>query len=339
MTDDAISCNIDLDAPGRQTGRLEIPRSTNMAAWAASFVPIASVANGQGPAVLVLGGCHGDEYEGQVAALKLFRELDPGQVSGRVIIIPCLSIEASKAGTRVWPSGVNLNRVFPGSPDGGPAEQLADFLTRELFPRVDAVIDIHSGGRSLQFVPSTAVHLADDPILRRTMIEAAQAWNTEYHFLYTHLTGTGLLVAEAERQGKPTLGSELGGGGSVPPEIHALTERGLRNVLRHFGAVEGDVETRASLGLPDARILRQTGPEALVPAPDSGLFELLVDPGDTVSADQPLGRLHFVERPDRAPDEILSPMEGVVVAVRAIPTTELGDTVALIGEVVDPSTL
>jgi N-alpha-acetyl-L-2,4-diaminobutyrate deacetylase len=339
MSDSVIHCSIELDQPGRQVGRLEVPRSTNTAAWASTFVPIVSVAGGTGPTVLVLGGCHGDEYEGQVAALKLARELAPGQVSGRVIIVPCLSVEASRAATRVWPSGANLNRSFPGSPTGAPDEQLADFLTTELFPRADAVVDIHSGGRSLHFVPSSFVHLAEEPMQRRAMLEAALAWNTDYHVVYSYLSGTGLLVAEAERQGRTVLGTELGGGGSVPSQIHTLAERGLKNVLRAFGVVEGEVETRASLGLPDAMILRQPESDSLVSAPESGILEVLVGPGDVVHAGQPLGQLHFVERPDREPEPITSRIDGIVVALRAIPATEQGDTVAMIGQVVDRAVL
>ena len=66
--DPAVSCTIDLTAPGKQIGRLQYPKITNTAGWAYSFVPIATIANGDGPTVLVSGGNHGDEYEGQVAA-------------------------------------------------------------------------------------------------------------------------------------------------------------------------------------------------------------------------------------------------------------------------------
>src|SRR5437667_294057 len=146
-----VECTIDLSAPGRQLGRLEIPKSTNRGGWAHQFIPIACIANGEGPTALVLGGNHGDEYEGQVAGLKLLRGLRPEQVRGRVIVIPCLSPEASKASTRLWPNGVNFNRSFPGRIDGPANEQLAHFLSTVLFPLSDYVIDIHSGGNSARF--------------------------------------------------------------------------------------------------------------------------------------------------------------------------------------------
>ena len=153
MIDSPVSCSIDLTAPGKGVGHLAFPKITNTGGWASTYVHIASIGNGEGPTVLVLGGNHGDEYEGQVAALRLLQELQPEQVSGRVIIVPVLSPAASKANTRNWPSGANFNRSFPGRPDGPANEQLADFVTRVLFPLADVVIDMHSGGRTAWFIP------------------------------------------------------------------------------------------------------------------------------------------------------------------------------------------
>ena len=114
--DTRVSCTIDLSADGKQFGTLRVPRSSNQ--WSSLDVPIVSVANGAGPTVLVIGGVHGDEPEGQVAALNLARGLQPEQVTGRVIVTPCASPEASRAYTRTWPSGINFNRSFPGDPAG-----------------------------------------------------------------------------------------------------------------------------------------------------------------------------------------------------------------------------
>src|SRR5918993_5631552 len=146
MKDSPVSCTIDPTAGGKQVGMLRVPRSSNNAGWSGLMIPIVSVANGAGPTALVIGGVHGDEPEGQVAALNLARELEPEQVRGRVLVIPCASPEASRAYTRLWPSGINFNRSFPGDPWGAEDEQLADFMSAELFPMSDVVVDIHSGG-------------------------------------------------------------------------------------------------------------------------------------------------------------------------------------------------
>jgi predicted deacylase len=325
-----VRCTVDLDAPGRQVGRLELPRSTNTAGWASTYIPIITVANGSGPTVLVLGGNHGDEYEGQVAGLKLARELQPDDLSGRIIVIPCLSPDASRAGTRLWPSGANFNRSFPGSPDGPPNEQLADFLTRVLFPPSDVVIDMHSGGRSTLFLVCSHMHVVDERDQRRRMLEGMLAWNTDWHYLYIDVAGSGLLPVEAERQGKVVVTTELGGGGHVTARTHAIAYDGLRNVLRWVGVLEGEVVSR-----DDAVILDGRDPANYVFAPESGLWEAMADPGETVEAGQPVGRLHFLERPDREPETIVAPLAGVVAGIRAIAATEQGDNVVVLGQPID----
>lgn len=339
MTTSPVNCTIDLDGPGKQVGRLEVPRSTNTGGWSQLWVPIASIGNGDGPTVLLLSGNHGDEYEGQIAALKLLRELEPAQITGRLIVIPCLSPEAAKAGTRLWPSGANFNRSFPGRADGAPNEQLADFLTTVLIPRSDVVIDVHSGGQDSRFLPCSHMHWVDDDAQRRQMAEGMFAWNTDHHFIYIDVAGSGLLPNEAERQGKLVITAELGGGGYVSARMHDLTERGLKNVLRHVGVLAGTVETRASLGLPDAVILDGRSEANYVFAPESGLWEALVDPGDPITAGEPVGRLHFLERPDRAPTVVNSPCAGIIVNVRARASTEQGDNIFVAATVLGRSEL
>ena len=240
---------------------------------------------------------------------------------------------------RLWPSGANLNRSFPGRPDGPPDEQLADFLTRALFPRADIVVDMHSGGRSGHCLAWSEMHWVDDPAQRRAMADAMLAWNSDHHFVYVDIAGSGLLVGEAEAQGKIVVSTELGGGGFVTAGIHRLAASGVRNVLRHLGVLPGTVETRESLGLPPATILRATDLEDYVLAPESGLFEVVVDLGQRVEAGDLVGRMHFIERPDRAPEPIHAQSSGVVCVIRAIATTEQGDNVVVVGREIDRSEL
>src|SRR3984957_13397719 len=210
MTTSPVNCTVDLEAPGKQVGRLEVPRSTNTGGWSQLFVPIAGIANGDGPTVLLLAGNHGDEYEGQIAALKLLRDLEAGQITGRLIVIPCLSPEAAKAGTRLWPSGANFNRSFPGRADGAPNEQLADFLTTVLIPMSDVVIDVHSGGQDSRFLPCSHMHWVDGARQRPRTAAGMFAWNTDHHVIYIDAGGPGPLPKEAERQLKFLMTAELG---------------------------------------------------------------------------------------------------------------------------------
>lgn len=332
MIDSPVLSTVDWERPGKQVGHLQIPASTNAGGWTNPYIPAICVRRGDGPTAIVFGGVHGDEPEGQVAALNLAREVRPEDVHGRLIILPCASPDASRAYTRLWPSGVDFNRSFPGSPAGSPDQLLADYVTRVLFPLADAVCDIHSGGRSSLHLPWSEMHWVDDPVQRRAMVDGMLAFGTDYSVIYIDIGGTGLLVGEAERQGKLTIGTELGGGGFTTAEIHRIAAFGVRNFLRHVGVLAGPVETRAARGLPDAVILKAVERDDYTMAPESGLLEALVDLGDQVRQGQAVGRIHFIERPDRAPAEVIAQSAGTVCVVRAIATIRQGDCITVVGQ-------
>jgi predicted deacylase len=109
MEQSQIHATVDFDRAGKQHGHLCVPYSYNLGGWANLLVPVAVVRNGDGPTVLVLAGNHGDEYPGQVAVLRLMRELRAEQVRGRVLLIPALNLPAAKAATRLSPlDGKNM---------------------------------------------------------------------------------------------------------------------------------------------------------------------------------------------------------------------------------------
>jgi predicted deacylase len=95
--------------------------------------------------------------------------------------------------------------------------------------------------------------------------------------------------------------------------------------------LEGEVQTRASLGLPPAVIIDGRDPRNIVVSPEDGLFEAMLEPGERVASGQPVGRLWFMDRPDRPPELLCSPSDGIVVATKAIPVTEQGDCVFVVG--------
>ncbi|MCC6509129.1 MAG: succinylglutamate desuccinylase/aspartoacylase family protein [Pirellulaceae bacterium] len=331
---------IDFQQAGKQQGFLQVPYSHNLGGWANVMIPITTVASGQGPTVLILGGNHGDEYQGQIAGMKLARLLTPEMVQGRVIIIPSLNFPAARAATRLSPlDGMNMNRAFPGQAEGSVTSQIAHYLTHVLFPMSDVVIDIHSGGRSMEFVPCAHMHLVEDMAQRRQMLSAMLAWNTDFAFLYADIAGSGLLPVEAENQGKIVVTTELGGGEAIPAEVHRIAQGGLSNVLKHLGVLAGPPVTREQLGLPATIITQALRREDYLLAPESGIFEICVDLGTLVAAGQTIGFIHHLERPDRDPEEIVAGGAGYLVTMRAPCLTMQGDCVAVIAAPVDLASL
>ena len=335
-----IRSSVDFDAAGVQHGNLYVPYSYNMGGWANMMLPVTVLNGGKGPTALVMAGNHGDEYPGPVAILHLMRQLKLDEVLGRVILVPALNPPAVKASTRLSPlDGKNMNRSFPGSAYGTVTDMIAHYCTTELFPRADIVIDIHTGGRSVDFYPCAHMHLVPDLEQRKKMVGGTLAWNTDFAFLYADIAGTGLLPVEAERQGKIVITTEMGGGEPIPARVHRMCQDGLRNVLVHLGVLQGEVRSRASLGLPPTRWVQSLDWQDYRFAPESGLYEALVDLGTDVAAGQPVGQLHFIECPQRSPLEVVAPTAGVLLATRGPSMVAQGDCVACIAHDVDPQVL
>jgi N-alpha-acetyl-L-2,4-diaminobutyrate deacetylase len=322
-----VITSLDFDKPGRRQGFLQVPYSHNLGGWANVMIPVTIVSRGRGPTVLVLGGNHGDEYQGQIAIMKLARELLPEQVTGRIIMIPSLNFPAARASTRLSPlDGMNMNRAFPGEAEGPVTGQIAHYLRTVLFPMSDAVIDIHSGGRSMEFLPCAHMHLVPDREQRRRMYDAMLAWGTEFCFIYADIAGTGLLPVEAENQGKTVITTELGGGESIPASVHRIAQSGLRRVLVHLGLLKGRAEPREK----PAILAQALNREDYILAPESGIFEIALDLGTQVKKGQTVGWIHHLERPDRAPEPIMAASAGYLITMRAPCLTQQGDCVAVI---------
>lgn len=331
-----IFTTIDFDGLGKQQGFLQVPYSHNLGGWANVMIPITVVAAGHGPTVLVLGGNHGDEYQGQIAAIKLAREIGPEDVTGRLIIIPSLNFPAARVATRLSPlDGMNMNRAFPGEAEGPVTSQIAHYLRTVLFPPSDVVIDIHSGGRSMEFVPCAHMHLVPDRDQRSRMFAAMLAWNTDFAFVYADIAGTGLLPTEAEKQGKLVVTTELGGGECIPAAVHRIAQSGLHNVLIHVGLLKGRELTRGDLGKRAPIITQALNREDYLLAPESGIFEISVDLGAKVDRGDVIGKIHHLERPDRPPEHIVASNSGYLVTMRAPCLTQQGDCVAVIAQPVE----
>ena len=94
---------LDFDVDGKQCDWLRVPYSTDLSGYGFVPIPVISIKNGTGPTALLIGGNHGDEYEGQVALAALAREIEAEAVRGRIIILPSLNLPAVEAGRRVSP--------------------------------------------------------------------------------------------------------------------------------------------------------------------------------------------------------------------------------------------
>lgn len=323
-----ISASVPFDEDGAHHGFLRLPYSRDDSAWGSVMIPITVVRNGDGPTALLTGANHGDEYEGPVALQALARELDPAAISGRVVIVPFMNAPAFRAGTRTSPiDRGNLNRSFPGAPDGQPTAKIADYFTRVLAPMADIVLDFHSGGRTLDFVPLAAAHRLASASQEAACIAAMRAFNAPYSMVMLEIDAVGMFDTTVEALGKTFVTTELGGGGTVTARSAAVARRGVRNVLVHAGILRGEIELRPSVGLdmPDG--------DCFVFAEDEGLVEPVVDLGDPVGKGQVIARVWPADRTGLAPREYRARRGGMLAGRHFPGLLKPGDCLAVVAEV------
>jgi len=326
-----LVAEVDFEREGAQYGFVRLFHSVHRSAYGYIPIPIVVLKNGAGPTALFISGTHGDEYEGQVALCNLARSLTPGMIQGRVILLPAANLPAAVAGTRTSPVDEgNLNRLFPGDPLGSPTQQIAHYIETELVARADMVVDLHSGGSSLHYVPSVLMMQDDeDPVRQAALMAALRAFASPVSYIGRASPGQGAVrttSGAALRQGKLALGSELGGSGTLSAAGLQVAERGLRNVLAHMGILPAG-EARPGV----TRILDVAGPDYFVYAPGTGLYEPLVEPGDSVAAGQPAARLHTPETPWAAVETVRFERAGFVLCKRVPARTVRGDCLFHLG--------
>jgi len=326
-----IAPTIDLMAGGVNHGFLKLPYSRDDSAWGSVMIPITVIRNGKGPTALLTGGNHGDEYEGPIALFDLARALKAEDVTGTVIIVPAMNYPAFLAGTRTSPVDKgNMNRSFPGAPDGTVTQKIADYFQRHLLPMADIVLDFHSGGRTLDFLPYCAAHRLPDKEQERRSFELVEAFGAPYSMAMLEIDAVGMYDTAAEEMGKVFVTTELGGGGSATARTAGIAKRGVRNVLIKAGILKGSVEVEATgwLDMPDG--------DCFSFAEDGGLIEFVRDLGDEFRKGDAVALIHPTGRTGAAPQEIKAKMDGIFAARHYPGLVKPGDCVSVLAVRTDP---
>ena len=219
-----------------------------------------------------------------------------------------------------------MNRSFPGSPEGSITEKIADYFQRTLLPMADWVLDFHSGGKTLDFVPFCAAHKLKDKEQEKRCADAMQAFNAPYSIMLLEIDSTGMYDSAAEEMGKVFITTELGGKGTATAETVGIAKRGVRNFLIHAGILQGMLDLRPTLDLdmPDGR--------CYITCESNGLLEMKVDLGEDVSKGQLLAEVHDVRRTGSEPEAYFSQLDGILTARHAPGLIGFGDSLAVVAE-------
>lgn len=321
MTKSPVSLNVNLDGAGKRSGLYWLSHRTNESAYKRVMAPIGIISNGTGPTALLMAGTHGDEYAGQLAVRNVFNALKDSDVRGRIIFLPSANIQAAQAGLAFSPTdNQNLMRAYDAN-NSSITGKLAHFYETVLFPQSDLVMDLHSGGKSLRYLPGSLIMQDPDPEKFEKQVFYSSQFGAPVRYISASHPDVASFPQAAQRAGAVHMSAELGGSLYASPEDVQIGVRGIYNVLASMGILPGK-----HLCSPcSSDFLMLSGGTQRGYAQDFGLLELTVPLGAKVKRGQLLARLHADARQLQKAEKLRSETNGILVSVRANMRVETGD--------------
>ena len=269
-----------------------------------------------GPCVLLSGGLHGDEVNGvEIVRRVIDSPWINHLICGTVIALPIINVYGFNQFSRDVPDGKDVNRSFPGSPDGSLASIVADLMTTKVLPHIDFGIDFHTGGASRTNYPQ--VRYAP-----KSEISAEVA--NDFNAPFTMHSGliAGSLRSTADNLGKAIVVYE--GGESMRFDPYAIKEaiKGVKRVLIKRGMIDIKApKEKKSILLKNSTWVR---------ADVSGLFVPKKISGKKVRKDQIIGK---IDNPyNQFTQHVFSPKDGYIIGHNNMPLVHRGDALFHIAE-------
>jgi uncharacterized protein len=272
------------------------------------------------PRVAIVAGIRGDAPEGVRVAhvvASLLEAREP-RLKGVVDLYPCVNPLAALDGTRHWPFfDVDLNRLFPGRPDGHPPDRVADALVRDVRGALQ-VIELRGAREAFAEVVQAQIRLGDTRA-------AELATHANVRLVWTRAPGAAAATTFAH-QFADSLVLEGGTGNRLTPGVGVELVDGIMNLLVVLGVLdEGDLPFHwASMVRP---VLVNDEQVHRVRSLSGGLFLPDCAPWDEVDVGEKIGSV--VDPVSGAELEtVVSPHAGRVCAVRERPVVYPGSMVA-----------
>lgn len=270
-----------------------------------------------GPVFWVNGAIHGDEPEGPRAIQLAMARIDPAQLTGAVVMVPVvnpLAFSAAERGNPLDTFSYDMNRIYPGRPNGYFTERLADLHWRAMKDVADMEISIHSGGAH-SFLDK-AIFVDERP----ESVELARAMGEGWGCIMSNFSTSGSPMAALNGAGKVGITVELGGRSATSPERfrHVAEElaKSILNILYHYKMLPGT---------PTYPKPAYKGVQEALLAPASGIFLTVegVDFLTMMKKGDPIARI--VNLFGDTVGEINAPAEGMFFGLRALPNVTQGD--------------
>jgi len=280
---------------------------------------------------------HGSEVMGLEALRRLIAELKPSEMKGTLIYClpnPLAFREKTRA-TVFDPRPGGMNRVWPGDPAGSLTERMTHKIWTELVCHADEVVDLHTGSRRCPiwvFYEAEGVSEKAPSETARRSEEMARLFGAPILYVETEpYGGRKTLRACCVDEGVPAIVPELGGHGYFEEEAVATAHRGLKNLLKDLGIIEGEVE----LPRRQVRLRWRADPKAYVAhCNKGGVFIPTVSLGDLVEEGEELGFI-FSPRDFEVLETVRAPQAGYVFTIRENPVVHPGEPLVSVPEVIE----
>lgn len=264
----------------------------------------------EGPTVFISSGVHGDEIIGVEIVRRLLRTKNLKSLSGTLIAVPIVNTFGFLNNSRYLPDRRDLNRCFPGSPNGSLAARLAHIFMTEIVARSALGIDLHSAAINRTNLPQ--VRISDN---NPQMLELAHIFGAPV--ILTSALRDGSLRQEAKSTGVDVLLYEAGEALRFDEMSIRAGLAGIMRVLKHTGML-------ASAGIAGPRVRSLVCSKSTwLRAPVGGLLRMfkgegdIVEQGDLVAAiSDPFGESEV---------EVITPYSGIIVGRAVLPVVYEGD--------------
>jgi predicted deacylase len=306
----------------RAEGWLEIGRRPDNSAIGTPIILVNGAEDG--PALWIQAGLHGDEYDGTVAIWRALEHVDPASLRGTLILFPALNSSAFEAASRVSPiDGLDLNRVFPGDPNGTYTRRLAHLVENLVMAHADFMVDLHGGGNEFGVVYYTLFHAAPNEAGRASELLAKAAGSRLVWASNDEWLRSGLFT-RVTRAGIGAMLVECGGEGRLHEQNVADHTRSLVNMLRHLRMIDGEPDAPAEA---DYVMMRSAD---FFQSTFGGVLTPLVRLGDEVQRGQPLVQ---IRDPFGREVEVVTAPAGpaILLAIKTYGTTNGGAPLGILG--------
>ncbi len=280
-------------------------------------IPIIVVnGKGPGPVLLVNAAVHGDELNGVEIVRELIFEVDHSTMRGALLCVPVVNVPGFLNSTRYLPDRRDLNRSFPGVPDGNMAERIASEFFEQVVKKANYCIDLHTAAEGRDNMPHTRADM-EKPEVKRI----ARAFGSRV--IINNEGSRSTLRYNAIKNGIPTITVEMGEAHHFQFDYIREGLSGVLNVMVELGMIDGTV-----LAPPFRSIVHDT---EWLRAKRGGILLMKTKP-ETLAYEGDL--LAQVTSPfGTAVDRITAPFTGIIVGVTTEPLAEPGSPICHIVKV------